>query len=177
MYKVFMTFALAALVACGSTAPESDLDREELHSDVQMAIKRFKQGDPGLQGWFDKAYAYAVFPGVGKGGVGVGGAYGRGEVYVNQEHVAYSTLTQATIGLQLGGQSYSEVIFFKDETAFRDFRMGNLEFSAQMSAVAVKKGASADADYSNGVAVFTMTKGGLMYEASVGGQSFDYAKK
>ena len=174
MYKVFLTFALAALVACGSTAPESDLDRDELHSDVQLAIKRFKQGDPG---WFEKAYAYAVFPGVGKGGIGVGGAYGRGEVYVNKEHVAYSTLTQATIGLQLGGQSYSEVIFFKDENAFHDFKMGTLEFSAQMSAVAVEKGASADADYSGGVAVFTMTKGGLMYEASVGGQSFDYAKK
>lgn len=177
MLKALLTIALVGLAACGSTAPETQTDRDVLHADVQGAIKRFKQGDPGLQGWFDKAYAYAVFPGVGKGGVGVGGAYGRGEVYVKGEHVAYSTLTQATIGLQLGGQSYSEVIFFKDAKAFEDFKLGTLEFSAQVSAVAVEEGASADADYSGGVAVFTMTKGGLMYEASVGGQSFDYAPK
>lgn len=106
--------------------------------------------------------------------MGVGGAYGKGEVYERGRLVGYSSITQLTIGLQLGGQAYSEIIFFRDRSDLDDFRNGNFEFGAQASAVAITAGASANAGYSNGVAVFTLAKGGLMYEATVAGQKFNF---
>jgi lipid-binding SYLF domain-containing protein len=115
-----------------------------------------------------------VFPTVGKGAVGVGGAYGKGVVYQQGEVVGYCDLSQGTVGLQLGGQAYREIIFFEYKEALDWFKTGNFAFSAQASAVAVNEGASADAKYDRGVAVFTMTKGGLMFEASIGGQKFGY---
>lgn len=138
-------------------------------------IAAFKNKDPGIQVFFNKAYGYAVFPTVGKGGMGIGGAYGKGEVYAHGKLIGQSSLTQLTIGFQLGGQAYSEIIFFKDKATLDNFKSGNFAFSAQASAVAITAGASADADYSNGVAIFTLAKGGLMYEASVGGQKFSFA--
>jgi lipid-binding SYLF domain-containing protein len=141
------------------------------------AIANFKNSDPSMQVFFDKAQGYAVFPTVGKGGMGIGGAYGKGEVYEKGKKIGYSSLSQLTIGFQLGGQAYSEIIFFKDKATLNDFKSGNFEFSAQASAVAVTAGASADAGYNNGVAIFTLAKGGLMYEASVGGQKFSYTPK
>jgi lipid-binding SYLF domain-containing protein len=144
---------------------------------VQGTIAQFQKNDPGLKGWFSGAYGYAVFPSVGKGGAGIGGAYGKGEVYEQGKLVGYTSLSQATIGFQLGGQAYSEVIFFKDKAAFDRFTGGKFELSAQASAVAATAGASADANYRSGVAVFTMARGGLMYEASVGGQKFSYEAK
>ena len=142
--------------------------------DVAETIAKFKEGDAGIQGWFRDAYGYAVFPSVGKGGIGIGGARGKGLVYEKGTLVGKVTLTQVTVGLQLGGQSFSEVIFFKDKTALDDFTRGNYEFDAGVSAVALTAGASADLGYNKGVAIVTATKGGLMYEASVGGQKFDY---
>jgi lipid-binding SYLF domain-containing protein len=115
-----------------------------------------------------------VFPNVGKGAIGVGGAHGNGLVYKGGELVAKSELIQVTVGFQLGGQSFVEVIFFKDQTAFDDFARGNFEFAAQVSAVALTAGVSADLAYNGGVAVMTMTNAGLMYEAAVGGQKFKY---
>jgi len=163
---------LAAAVMPVTLAAQSE-------EDVAETIAKFKEGDPGIQGWFKDAYGYAVFPSVGKGGIGIGGARGKGLVYEQGTLVGKVTLTQVTVGLQLGGQSFSEAIFFKDKTAFDDFTRGNYEFDAGVSAVALKAGASADLGYNKGVAVVTATKGGLMYEASVGGQKFDYeaAKK
>lgn len=143
---------------------------------VQEVIKKFAEGDPGMQTWFKEAYGYVVFPSVGKGGIGIGGARGKGLVYEQGKLVGRSTLTELTVGLQLGGQAFSEVIFFKDKTAFDDFTRGNFEFGAQVSAVALKAGVSADLAYNSGVAVVTATKGGLMYEASIGGQKFSYEK-
>ena len=127
--------------------------------------------------FFDKAYGYAVFPTVSKGAYVIGGAYGEGEVFKKGKLIGYSTLTQVTIGLQLGGQAYSEIIFFQDKRRLNNFKDGNFEFGAQASAVAVTAGVSADAAYNNGVAIFTIVKGGLMYEASVGGQKFRYERK
>lgn len=140
-------------------------------------IANFKNHDPSMQVFFDKAQGFAVFPTVGKGGMGIGGAYGKGEVYEKGTLIGYSSLTQLTIGFQLGGQAYSEIIFFKDKATLNDFKSGNFEFSAQASAIAVTAGASADAGYNNGVAIFTLAKGGLMYEASVGGQKFSFTPK
>ena len=144
--------------------------------DVQEVIKKFEEGDPGMQAWFREAHGYAVFPSVGKGGIGIGGAHGKGLVYEQRQLVGKTTLTEVTVGFQLGGQAFSEVIFFKDKTAFDDFTRENFEFGAQVSAVALTAGASADLAYNGGVAVVTATKGGLMYEASVGGQKFSYEK-
>ncbi|AKH21406.1 YSC84-related protein [Sedimenticola thiotaurini] len=141
---------------------------------VDEAIFRLKARDPGLKLFFDKAYGYAVFPTVGKAGFGLGGAYGEGEVYRQGRFIGTSTLSQVTIGLQIGGQAYTEIIFFRNKRALDDFTSGNFEFNAQASAVAVTAGASADADYNNGVAIFTLPKGGLMAEASVGGQKFSF---
>lgn len=148
--------------------------RAQSEEDVAATIARFKEGDPGMQGWFRDAWGYAVFPSVGKGGIGIGGARGKGLVYEKGKLIGKVTLTQVTIGLQLGGQAFSEVVFFKDKTALDDFTRGNFELDAGVSAVALTAGASADLGYNKGVAIVTATKGGLMYEASVGGQKFDY---
>jgi len=144
--------------------------------DVAEVIQKFEEGDPGMQAWFREAHGYAVFPSVGKGGIGIGGAHGKGLVYEQKRLVGKTTLTEVTIGFQLGGQAFSEVIFFKDKTAFDDFTRENFEFGAQVSAVALTAGVSADLAYNGGVAVVTATKGGLMYEASVGGQKFSFEK-
>lgn len=164
---------MCCLVGC-STAPKSVEAREELGSEVQAALVAAKQTDPGLQRFFDTAVGYAVFPTVGKGAVGVGGAYGRGQLFERGQLIGYCSLTQASIGLALGGQSYTELIFFEDQAALDRFKSGNYAFSAQASAVALKSGASANARYADGVAVFTMGEAGLMVEASVGGQKFAF---
>lgn len=141
---------------------------------AEKTIKVFKEKDKGLVNYFDQAHAYAVFPSVGKGAVGIGGAFGKGTVFEKGKAVGKTDLKQGTIGFQFGGQAYSEIIFFETEKAFENFKNGNLKFSGQASVVAVTLGASADLAYKGGVAVVTMTKGGLMYEASVGGQHFGY---
>lgn len=144
---------------------------------AEEAVAAFKASDPKLGAFFSKAHGYAVFPNVGKGGVGIGGAHGSGVVYEGGKAIGESTLTQLTIGFQLGGQVYSEIIFFETKASLDDFKKGNFELGAQASAVAVTAGAAANVDYANGVAIFTLTKGGLMYEASVGGQKFTFAPK
>ena len=142
--------------------------------DVTKAIAEFKKADSGIAQVFETAHGYAIFPSVGKGAIGIGGAHGSGYVYEQGRLIGHTTLTQVTVGFQFGGQAYREVIFFKDKTALDDFTRGNFEFSAQATAVAIKAGASADLAYNGGVAIVTMAKGGLMYEASVGGQKFSY---
>ncbi len=162
--------AIAALLT--TTLPAyAQSDKE-----VQEVIQEFVKSDSGMKGWFADSYGYAVFPSVGKGAVGVGGARGKGLVYEQGKLIGKTTLTAVTIGLALGGQAFREVIFFKDKTALDDFTRGNFEFAAEVSAVALKEGASADLGYNKGVAVMTATKGGLMYEASVGGQKFSFEK-
>jgi lipid-binding SYLF domain-containing protein len=150
---------------------------EELEPKVAEAVATLKEKDPGVQSFFDKAAGYAVFPTVGKAGFGIGGARGKGLLYKGGAVVAVTTLSQLSIGFQWGGQAYSEYIFFEDDVALTDFMRGNYELGAQASAVAVTAGASADANYSSGVAIFTVAKGGLMYEASVGGQKFKVEEK
>ena len=150
---------------------------DKMELDVARAIVQIKERDPGIQKFFDNSAGYAVFPSVGKGGIVIGGAYGRGLVIVNEQVAGYTALSQATIGLQLGGQKYAQFIFFRDDTALDHFRRGNFEFGAQASAVAITAGASADANYDSGVAIFTVAGGGLMFEGTVGGQRFSYEAK
>jgi lipid-binding SYLF domain-containing protein len=137
------------------------------------ALKKFKNIS-SLKPYFKKARGYAVFPNVGKGGIGIGGARGSGEVFEKGNVIGKTTLTQVSIGFQLGGQAFSQIIFFKDKKSLARFTEGNFEFGASASAALISEGANASADYSDGVAVFTYSKGGLMYEASIGGQKFNY---
>ena len=167
-----------------------------LADDYADTIKTFRgAGQSGK--FFGSSYGYAVFPTIGKGGIGIGGAHGSGRVYQKGAHVGDTSMTQLTVGLQLGGQAYSQIIFFQNKKAFDDFTSGNFEFSAQATAVAITAGASAQAGtsgtgagasgtqkhattaggYQHGMAVFTVAKGGLMYEASIGGQKFGYKPK
>lgn len=150
---------------------------DEMELSVAKAILDIKEADPDIQRFFDNSAGYAVYPSVGKGGIGIGGAHGKGLVIVDEKAIGTTSLSQLSIGLQLGGQVYSEFIFFKDDVALGNFQRGNFELGAQASAVAVTLGASADANYDKGVAIFTNVSGGLMYEASVGGQKFKYASK
>lgn len=151
--------------------------KPELEHNAQTAIDAFKQKDPSMTKFFNSAYGYAVFPTIAKGGLILGGAYGDGVVYQQGTVVGYTDLAQGTIGGQIGGQAYSEIIFFATKAALDNFKSGQFELAAQVSAVAAQAGASKNADYANGVAVFTLAKGGLMAEASVGGQKFSYQPK
>ncbi len=140
---------------------------------TMIALQKFKE-IPELKPFFKKANGYAVFPNVAKAGMGIGGAVGEGEVFQNGRAIGSTKLTQLSIGFQLGGQAFSQIIFFKNRKDVNRFVEGNFEFGAQASAVLINQGASIETAYSNGVAVFTIAKGGLMYEASIGGQKFSF---
>ncbi len=172
--SLILMFGLILTAGVSSAqAWEPDLNvKAEL--EVKAAIVGLLEQDPGMKDWFDNSAGYAVFPKVGKGGLGIGGAYGRGLVISGDQVIGKTSLSQLSIGLQMGGQVYAEFIFFYDQTALADFQRGNFEVGAQVSAVAATTGASADASYNRGVAIFTNAGGGLMYEAAVGGQKFTY---
>ena len=191
MKKLFLAVVTLSFVLMSTFAqawsPDSS-DKMELS--VAQAIITAKDKDPSLAKWFEEAYGYAVFPKVGKGGIGIGGAHGKGLVIHGDTTMANTSLSQLTIGFQLGGQAYSQVVFFKDKRAFEEFTTGQFEFSAQAEAIAITysagaqagtDGASAsananqsDTNYYKGLIVFTMGKGGLMYQAALGGQKYDY---
>ncbi len=149
--------------------------RHVLVEDANAAVASFEQADPGLARFFTEAVGYAVFPSVKKGAAGVGGAYGKGVLFEHGRPTGRTSLTQVTVGAQLGGQAYSEIVFFESKDAVAKFKKGQLAMAAQVSAVAAKSGASANARYASGVAVFTLARGGLMAEASVGGQRFGFS--
>jgi lipid-binding SYLF domain-containing protein len=179
---------LVAMVAC--------LPLQAVQADsYDDAMKVFQNaGESGE--YFKTAHGFALFPTIGKGGIGIGGAHGTGKVYRGGTPIGETTMNQLTVGLQLGGQAYSQIIFFESEEALKQFTSGNFEFGAQATAVAITAGASAEAStgggaaagasggkndattasrgYRKGMAVFTVAKGGLMYEASIGGQKFSY---
>jgi lipid-binding SYLF domain-containing protein len=165
--------AIVGVLAAIALAPMGEAYADDV-GDANATVALFKKTDSNLGRFFDGAVGYAVFPSVGKGGMGIGGAYGSGVLCQGGKPVGKTTLTQVTIGFQLGGQAYSEIIFFESEKVLSDFKAGNFAFSGQASAVALTSGASANANYRMGVAVFTAAKGGLMFEASIGGQKFSY---
>jgi lipid-binding SYLF domain-containing protein len=146
----------------------------KLQNEVKASLAEFAKSNPKVESHLHTAYAFAFFPKITKGGLGIGGAGGKGLVFDNKTVVGESKLAQATFGLQAGGQQYMEIILFEDKPALDRFTAGKVKFSGQASAVALKDGASADINYQDGVAIFTKTIGGLMAEASVGGQSFKY---
>jgi lipid-binding SYLF domain-containing protein len=164
--RLLLTFAVALITLAPAAARAQD--------DVPPVIAKFKDKDPGMEKIFSDAVGYAVFPTVGKGAIGVGGARGKGWVYRGGSVIGKSTLTQVSIGFQFGGQAYSEIVFFQTKQALDNFKLGHLKLDAQASAIALTARASVDLAYRNGVAIVTMAKGGLMYEASVGGQKFSF---
>ncbi len=176
--KMTGALALAAIIACFVTAcnsvPVTDQEKSLFGDEVGSAIQRFHNIDPFIGRQMDSAWGYAVFPSVGRGGVGLGGAYGAGEVFEKGQPVGYCELKQGTIGAQLGGQEYRELILFQDAGALSRFKNNEFAFAAQANAVAAKEGTSTDADYKEGVIVYTEPIGGLMAEASVGGQKFSF---
>ena len=165
---------LSTLVVGCSTTPKTDNARAELRTDSVAGLAKFRQEDSSLGAFLDKSHGYAIFPTVGKGGIGIGGAHGRGEVYEKGAFVGYSQLAQASIGFQLGGQSFGELLVFQNQAALDKFKTGNYELSAQASAVAAKAGAAAQSEFRDGIAIFTVTNAGLMYEAVVAGQKFSF---
>jgi lipid-binding SYLF domain-containing protein len=180
--------AILWLVACSTSASWAD--------EYSDTVELFKNAGESA-GFFNNSYGYAVFPTIGKGGLIVGGAYGSGRVYAKGQYVGDTSMTQLSIGLQAGGQAYSQIVFFQDERAFREFTNGNYEFGADVNAVAITAAASASAgttgasagasggrkdastsgSYYKGMAVFTVVKGGAMFQATVAGQKFKYTPK
>ena len=137
------------------------------------ALKKFKRIGR-LKPYFKEAAGFAVFPNIAKAGLGFGGARGSGEVFEDGKVIGSTTVTQLSFGFQLGGQAFSQIIFFQNKRDLDRFTDGNFEFGASASAALITEGANASVDYTNGVAVMTFSKGGLMYEASIGGQKFTF---
>jgi len=188
MHTIFRLSSLALLLALPFT-----LARADDNASYTKALEVFQSAGESSQ-YFKSAYGYALFPTIGKAGIGIGGAHGKGRVYRGGTHVGNTSMTQASIGFQLGAQAFSQIIFFEDKRALDEFTSGNFEFGAQASAVAITAGVSGTAStsgasagasagqrdastvgtYYKGMAVFTVAKGGLMYEATLGGQKFSY---
>ena len=187
MKRSFVYLAGVLLLLCSATSwPDEYSDTVDLFKNAGASASFFKD-----------CYGYAVFPTIGKGGLGVGGAHGNGRVYKQGTYVGDASMTQVTVGLQAGGQAYSQIIFFQDQRSFDEFTNGNFEFAADASAVAITAAAGASATttgssagasggskdattkgkYHKGMAIFTIVKGGAMYQATLGGQKYKYKPK
>ncbi len=174
--QVAMSMVISLSLFSNMATAQMTKKEKQILEDSKDAKTEFIKTDGLMKNLFENAYGYAIFPNVGKAGLGVGGASGNGMVYEKGKLIGKAKLSQLTIGFQAGGQAYREVIFFQAEKDLEKFRENNIQLSAQASAVLVSSGASGNAKYDNGVMIFTQTKGGLMYEASVGGQKFEFTK-
>lgn len=170
-----ISLCLIFIVSGCTVAPRSAPAKKVLDAQVDETVSIFKSHAPYIDTFFKNSYAYAVLPKVFKGAFFIGGAHGKGEVFENQKMVGFCSMSQATLGFSFGGEFFREVIFFKDKYDFDKFRTGEYTFSAQVTAVALSAGAAAKADYKDGLAVFVVTDTGLMVDASLGGQKFEYA--
>lgn len=171
--SAIVAFALFTTIGC-STVPPKETDRQKLENEVDATLKSLTAADPSLRGLLDNSAGYAVFPSVGKGAFGVGGAYGRGHVFEGMRWVGYSDVTQGTIGVQAGGQTFDEIIVLQDSAALNKFKTGQYALAANASAVALKANAAKSANFNDGVVVFVKPQGGLMFEAAIGGQKFSF---
>lgn len=186
MNRTLRSFLAIVLVVFALTAPAK--------ADDYAATKEAFRNAGQSGSFFDRSYAYAIFPTVGKGGLGVGGAHGVGRVYEQGRYIGDVTVTQLSLGFQAGGQAFSQIVFLKDKRALDEFTAGEFTFAAGFSAVAITAGANLSAgtggasaavsggrkdattsgEFYRGFAVFTIAKGGLMYEMSVAGQKFSF---
>jgi lipid-binding SYLF domain-containing protein len=167
-----LTVVSGLLVSC-ATAPASRAERETLRAEAASTLQRMSAEDPEVSALVRRGHGYALFPTVTKGGLVVGGARGQGVAYEQGRHIAYCDLTQATVGAQVGAQTFSELLVFESKAALDRFRAGQLNFAADASAVVLKTGvATADIPFVDGIAVVVSPIGGVMLEAAVGGQQF-----
>ena len=171
---IFAILILSPLSANTFKAFKNSFDERVPKASIEKTLKAFHEKDPSLKSFLEKSVGLVIFPNIGKGGIGLGGAYGKGELRVDGKELGLVSVKQVSYGLQLGGQSFSQLVIFNTEEALKKFKKGSFEFGAQVSAVAADKGAGAEATFNQGIAVFTIAKGGLMYQASVGGQKFSY---
>lgn len=165
---------LLGILFTGIFAEAQDQKDKRIIKDSRLAKQQFANASGFIKNLFNTAYGYVIFPNVGKGGMGIGGAVGNGIVFEKGVPIGKAKLTQLSVGAQLGGQAYREVIFFETKADLDRFKEDRFEFSAQVSAIAIVAGVSANVNYKEGVIVYTQQKGGLMYEATVGGQKFNY---
>jgi lipid-binding SYLF domain-containing protein len=171
-----LTVVVGLLGSC-ATAPASREDKAALVAEATSRWQQMRTADPALGPLVQRGHGYALFPDVGKAGLGVGGAYGRGVVYERGQHIGYSDLTQGTVGAQVGGQSFSELLVFEHKAALERFKAGQLGFAAGASAVVLKSGVATNPNFVDGVAVVVQPIGGVMVEAAIGGQQFTYQAK
>jgi lipid-binding SYLF domain-containing protein len=176
--RAVATVALAAglLVGCSTTPPTPEA-KDELSRKAAAERAEWNKLDPTMDAFARKGYGYALFPEVTKGGAGIGGGYGRGVVYEQGRHVGYADITQGSLGLQLGGQTYSELIVFENKAALDRFKENKMDFGATASAVIAKTGAATNARFVDGVVVFVRPIVGAMAEASLGGQRTKYVPR
>src|SRR5215510_6473883 len=168
---------MAGLLASCATAPATREDKAALVAEASSRWQQMRTADPALGALVQRGHGYALFPDVGKAGLGIGGAYGRGVVYERGQHIGYSDLTQGTIGAQVGGQSFSELLVFEQKAALDRFKAGQVGFAAGASAVVLKSGVATPPTFNDGVAVIVDPVGGAMAEAAIGAQQFTYQAK
>jgi lipid-binding SYLF domain-containing protein len=184
MTRRIFVFQLAAVLACGALpvlAAEKEYKdmtpaeyRQKLHKDAESAIARIKKTDPGIDRFFKDSAGYVVFPRVGKVGFIVGGGGGDGELFEKGHVAGTASITLATVGLQVGAQEFSQIVFFENQASIDRFKQNKFEFTANVSAVIVTAGASKGANYRDGVVVFTHSTGGAMAEVALGTQKFSF---
>jgi lipid-binding SYLF domain-containing protein len=176
--RTAMILAVAAgwLVGC-TTAPPSEEGRKALVENATLAMQDMNRMDPGVEDLARKGYGYALFPEVVKAGLGFGGGYGQGVVYEQGQHVGYADLTLGSVGAQIGGQTFSELIVFENKAALDRFKLSPLDFTAGAAAMILQNGAAANATFIEGIAVIVRPITGAMAEATIGGQQFKYVAK
>jgi lipid-binding SYLF domain-containing protein len=174
---IMLVLTVVALMVSCATAPSSREDKQALITEAATRMQQMNIEAPEVGELVKRGYGYTLFPTVGKGGLVVGAAYGRGVVYEQGRHIGYSDLTQGSVGLQAGGQTFSELLVFENKTALDRFKEGKFDFAADASAVVLKTGVATNATFVNGVAVVVSPIGGAMLEASIGGQQFTYQQK
>jgi lipid-binding SYLF domain-containing protein len=174
LFRPLWLFLVLVILSAGKTAAQNSQEIETLMTAGKKTKENFIKTDPTISRFFSGSYGYVIFPRNGKGGLIIGGSGGNGVVYEEGKAIGTSKMAQVSVGAQIGGASYSEVIFFENKDALDRFRDNKFEFSSQVSAVALKSGVSKDAKYANGVTVFTQDLSGLLAEATVGGQKFTY---
>jgi lipid-binding SYLF domain-containing protein len=174
MTGMALVIVVAGLLGSCATAPASREDKAALVAAAASRLQQMRAEDPALGALIQKGYGYALFPNVDKGGLVVGGAYGQGVVYERGRHVGYSDLKQGSVGVQAGGQSFSELLVFENQAALDRFKAGQFGFTADASAVVLTSGAATNATFVDGVAVVVQPLSRMMVEAAIGGQQFTY---
>jgi lipid-binding SYLF domain-containing protein len=167
-------FAMTLFFLPKAMKAQDEKEKEKLIAESKTAKTDMLKTDPGMAKLFNTSHGYVIFPKIGKGAIIIGGSGGNGVVYTNGKTIGTAKVAQVSVGAQVGGEAYREIIFFENKEALQRFTDSKVEFSGQVSAVAIKSGASANAKYADGVAVFTQDLSGLMAEAAVGGQKFTY---